>query len=98
MFRVFLLMILVGAGCGPIEYVTTVTFQASRAVAQAKQARAESLAPYEYTIAVESLHKSRELAGHARWQDALVFGKNALDYGRKAESLAEEKRVRPDEK
>jgi len=91
-------MSLVGAGCGPIEYVTTVTFQASKAVAQAKQARAETLAPYEYTIAVESLHKSRELAGHARWQDALVFGRSALDFGRKAETIAAEKRTRPDEK
>lgn len=85
---------LTATGCGPIEYVTTVTMQASRAVKQARHAQAERLAPYEYTIAVESLHEARVLAGHSRWQQSVAFGKTAIDYGHKAESLALDKSLR----
>ena len=86
------------SGCGPVEYVTIVTRQASRAVDDARRADADKLAPYEFTVAVESLHKSRELAGHSRWQDAVRFGQDALDQARKAAMLAEEKHARPEEK
>jgi hypothetical protein len=97
MFRVLFLTTLLGAACGPIEYITTVSLQASKVVEQAKDANAETLAPYEYTIAAESLHKARELAGHARWQQALSCGQTALEYGRKAASMAQAKQARPDE-
>jgi len=40
-------------GCGPIDYLYTVALNANRAVAQAKAAGAEQLAPYEYWSAVE---------------------------------------------
>lgn len=82
---------LVLAGCGPIEYLNTVTLQASRAVREAKQAQAERLAPYEYTIAVESLHKARELAGFSRYEQSIAFGKTAVEYGHKAVSVALER-------
>lgn len=96
MLRVLLVFAsLTALGCGPVEYVATVTMQASHAVAQAKRAQAERLAPYEYTIAVESLHEARELAGHSRWQQSVAFGKTAIEYGDKAESLALEKGLRP---
>jgi len=89
---------LVCAGCGPIEYVSQVTVQAQHVVNRARDARAEELAPYEYTVAVESLHKSRELAGQARWEDALRFGQDALKYGRDAETRARAVAARPEEK
>ncbi len=98
MFRVLVLTLLVSAGCGPVQYVTIVTFQAQKAVNTARHAQAEQLAPYEYTLAVENLHKARELAGHARWQDAIRFGKDALEQGNKAATLSEEKRGKPEEK
>ena len=95
MKRLFLVAAL--SGCGPIEYISTVTMQASRMVATARSAQAPELAPYEFTMAVEELHKSRELAGHARWQQAIKFGKAALDDARKAHQLAAEKAARPPE-
>jgi hypothetical protein len=99
MFRVLFLTLLVAAtGCGPIEYVTVVTLQASKAVDEAKRREAERYAPYEYTVAVESLYKARELAGHARWGDAIRFGKQALAQGEKASTMAEEKRARHEER
>jgi hypothetical protein len=86
------------SGCGPVQYVSQVTLQATRAVRNADEAHAAELAPYEYTIAVESLHKARELAGYARWQESLRFGNDAIKYGRDAELMAREKAIKAGEK
>ncbi|HZS37328.1 MAG TPA: hypothetical protein VFF06_10890 [Polyangia bacterium] len=85
------------AGCGPIEYLNTTTFQAAHAVAEAKKVHADELQPYEYTRAVEYLHKSRELAGFARWQEAIAFGKEAGEMGRLAHEKAAQKGSKPAE-
>jgi len=74
------------AGCGPIEYINQVTNKASSAVAAAKAADAEKYAPYEMTAAQEYLHKAREEAGYAEYQDA-------IEYGRKSEELANRARA-----
>jgi hypothetical protein len=86
-------LVLLG-GCGPIEYITTVTFEASKAVQEAKASRAPELAPYEYTAAVEYLHKAREVGGYARYHDAIEFGKKARDYGYQAVKLSRERGTR----
>jgi hypothetical protein len=88
-------LLLLAAGCGPVQYVSDVTLQATRAVRNAKEAQAAELAPYEYTFAVESLHKARALAGHARWQESLRFGADAIKYGHEAEQIARAKSLRP---
>jgi hypothetical protein len=85
------LVMLVAAGCGPIEYISTVTFDASKAVQAAKAARAPELAPYEYTAAVEYLHKAREVGGHARYEEAVEWGKRARDLGHEAVKLSRER-------
>ncbi len=85
------------AGCGPIEYVNTVTFQASRACAEAKKVHADELAPYEYTHGVEYLHKARELAGEARWKEAVDYGRHSGEFARKAHEIASEKGGKPRE-
>jgi hypothetical protein len=94
----FLLLLVALGGCGPIEYISRVTLQGQHAVNGAREAHAAELAPYEYTIAVESLHKARELAGHSRWQEAIRIGGDAIKYGKDAEVMAREKSARPDEK
>ncbi len=66
----------VGA-CGPVQYVAQVTQDASREVAAARSSQADKYAPYEMTMAEEYLHKARELAGYAKYQDAIRFGKKA---------------------
>ena len=73
-------------GCGPVEYINQVGNKAASAVSAAKLASAERYAPYEYTAAEEYLHKAREEAGHAEYQDA-------IEYGRKAEELANRARA-----
>lgn len=83
------------AGCGPIQYITYITLQASRQVETAKGLRAEKYAPYEYTAAVENLAKAKELAGHARFQDSVEFGKRSRDFAKKAQSVARERATKP---
>jgi hypothetical protein len=73
-------------GCGPVEYINQVGNRAASAVSAAKLAQSERYAPYEYTAAEEYLHKAREEAGHAEYEDA-------IEYGRKAEELANRARA-----
>jgi hypothetical protein len=73
-------------GCGPVEYINQVGNKAASAVSAAKLASADRYAPYEYTAAEEYLHKAREEAGHAEYEDA-------IEYGRKAEELANRARA-----
>src|SRR5450432_4281466 len=69
------------SGCGPIEYINQVGVKAAGAVSAAKLAQADRYAPYEYTAAEENLHKAREEAAYAEYEDA-------IEYGRKAEEMA----------
>lgn len=82
--------------CGPVTYLSRVTFGAAGEVAHARVSNAERMAPYEYTAATEYLRRSRELAGYARFHDANNFGQRALDLGRKATEVAQS-RERNDE-
>jgi hypothetical protein len=74
--------------CGPIEYISQVTLRADNELAAARAAGAEKYAPYEYTAAVEYLHKAREEEGYARHQVAIRFGKKAWQMARKAKKIA----------
>jgi hypothetical protein len=74
------------AGCGPVEYISQVGNKAASAVSAAKLAQAERYAPYEYTAAEEYLHKAREEGGYAQYEDA-------IDYGRRAEEMANRARA-----
>ncbi len=64
-------------GCGPATYVSVVTREASHTLAEAGVHGAAQRAPYEWTAALVYLDRARELAGYARWQDALVCGRRA---------------------
>ena len=78
-----LLLVSTLAGCGPAAYLS-VTRDASRALAEATAKGAVQVAPYELTAGLIYLDKARELAGYARWQDALVCGRRATVLGRGA--------------
>lgn len=73
--------------CGPVTYVSRVTFGATGEVAQARTGNAEKMAPYEYTIAAEYLAKSKELAGYARFHDANNFAKRSKDMAVKSRDV-----------
>jgi hypothetical protein len=83
--------------CGPVQYISTVTQGAAASVAAAKAANAETYAPYEYTAAVEYLHKAREEEGYADHQAAVRFGRLAQRHADKARQIAVENAGRPPE-
>src|SRR3954449_4999813 len=75
-------------GCGPVEYISQVGNKAASAVSSAKLAQADRYAPYEYTAAEEYLHKAREEAGYAEYQDAIEYGQKAEDLANRARAIA----------
>ena len=75
-------------GCGPVQYIATVTRDASAEIAAAKAANADKYAPYEWTAANEYLHKAREEEGYADHQAAVHFGHMAVDLAKQARQIA----------
>ena len=78
-------------GCGPIDYLNTVTRKATRALAEAKTADAERLSPYEYWSAVEYIHMAREKAAYADYEIAIAYGEKAEKMAKEARRIATEK-------
>jgi hypothetical protein len=74
--------------CGPVEYINQVSFKAASALAAAKEAQADRLAPYEYTAAESYLHKAREEASYAQYQDSIEYGRKAEEQAHKARAIA----------
>jgi hypothetical protein len=74
-----------------VEYLNQVSGKAAGAVAAAKLANAEQYAPYEYTAAVEYLHKAREEAGYAEYQVAIAYGRRSEELATRARAIASEK-------
>lgn len=81
------------SGCGPVEYVAQVGSRASNALAQARREKADQLAPYEYTAAGEYLKKAREEAGRSQFEAALDYGKRAEELADRARALSRERKA-----
>jgi hypothetical protein len=91
LYRPVLVCVLVATlsgGCGPIEYINQVGSKAASAVAAAKLAQADRYAPYEYTAAEEYLHKAREEAGYAEYEDAIEYGRKSEEMANRARAIA----------
>lgn len=71
------------SGCGPFGYLKKVAKDASKAVADAKNAEAEQYAPYEYWGAVSYLEQAKVLMAYSEYE-------RSFDYGVRAKQLAEE--------
>jgi hypothetical protein len=80
--------LLLSLGCGPIVYLRDISPRAAAALRQAKEDRAEQLAPYEYTKASLYYDKAREETGHAYYQNAVDWGRRSLDCSTRASALA----------
>jgi hypothetical protein len=74
--------------CGPVNYIAEVSLKASTAVDAARGAGADKYAPYEYTTAVEYLHKAKEEAGYADFEASVRFGKKSIEMAEKAKKIA----------
>jgi hypothetical protein len=86
--RAVALAVCLAWACGPVNYISQVSLKASNAVEAARAAQAERYAPYEYTSAVEYLHKAKEEAGYADHQAAVHFGQKAEEMAEKAKKVA----------
>ncbi len=82
-------------GCGPVEYINQVSFKAASALAAAKEAQADRLAPYEYTAAEAYLHKAREEAAYAQYQDSIEYGRKAEEQAHRARAIALTRMTQP---
>ncbi len=78
-------------GCGPFGYLGKVSRDATKAVADAKQAGAEQYAPYEYWGAVTYLEQAKILMAYSEYE-------RSFDYGTRAQQLAEEAKRKSDKR
>ena len=74
-------------GCGPFGYLKKVAKDATKAVADAKNAEAEKYAPYEYWGAVSYLEQAKVLMAYSEYE-------RSFDYGVRAKQLAEEAKTK----
>lgn len=78
--------------CGPVDYLHTVALKATTALARARAAGAERLAPYEYWSSVEYLQMARDTASYADYQLSSRYGEKAENMAKQAHSIAVKKR------
>jgi hypothetical protein len=67
------------AGCTAIKAEVNV-ISAEQAVTRAREANAPDLAPYEYTMAIRYLEKSKEEAGYASYKASEELARKAADW------------------
>lgn len=83
------LLSVAATGCGNAIYAVQVS-SASSSLEEARELRAEELAPFEYYMAVEHLQKARSEAAEADYGDAIVFAEVCEDYASKAVRISQE--------
>ncbi len=87
------LLVLLAAGCGPVR-ATSVISDAEAALAQARAADGERLAPYQTVSAQLYLAKAREQQGRAQYGAAEDLAKQSVRFAREAVERAGEQRSR----
>jgi hypothetical protein len=87
------LLALLAAGCGPVR-ATSVIGDAEAAIARARAADGERLAPYETVSAQLYLAKAREQQGRAQYGAAEDLAKQSMRFAREAVERAGEQRSR----
>jgi hypothetical protein len=85
--------VVVGVGattaCGNAIYAVQANTASSR-LEEARELRAEELAPFEYTMAAQHLEKARSEAAEADYGDAIVFAEVCEEYADKAIRISQE--------
>ena len=81
--RLVMLSVVFGSGCIAIKSTVHVT-QAEQALAKARDYNAREAAPYEYTMAVRYLEKSREEIGWADYRMSEDLAKRSVEWSDKA--------------
>lgn len=81
---------ILGTGCGPVIYASRVV-KAEHSVERARAVGAADYAPYEFFYAEAHLHKAREDAGEAAYQDAIRYARTARTFAERSIELARER-------
>ena len=79
------------SACGPVTYVSRVTFGSTGEIAEVKASKSDQMSPYEYTAAVEYHRRAKELAGYARFHDSNNFAKKARELAAAAKTVAQKR-------
>jgi hypothetical protein len=78
---------LVGTGCGPVQS-TSYLIDTENMLEAARVAQADKLAPYEWTAAQLYFSKSKEEVGYSDYEQAVDYGKKAVDFATRARDAA----------
>ena len=87
-------LLALATGCGPVG-TTSVINDAEAAVARARAADGERLAPYEIVSAELYLEKAREQQGRAQYAAAQELARQSLEFAQRAVARVGEQRPRP---
>lgn len=75
------------SGCGPIQS-TSYLIDTETMLEAARTAQADKLAPYEWTAANLYYAKSKEEVGYSDYEQAVDYGKKAVDFATRARDTA----------
>lgn len=75
------------AGCGPVQS-TSYLIDTETMLEAARTAQADKLAPYEWTSANLYYAKAKEEVGYSDYEQAVDYGKKAVDFATRARDTA----------
>ncbi len=75
------------AACGPVQS-TSYLIDTETMLEAARTAQADKLAPYEWTSANLYLAKSKEEVGYSDFEQAVDYGRKAVDFATRARDAA----------
>lgn len=75
------------SACGPVQS-TSYLIDAETMLEAARTAQADKLAPYEWTAANLYYAKSKEEVGYSDYEQAVDYGKKAVDFATRARDAA----------
>ncbi len=75
------------AACGPVQS-TAYLIDTETMLEAARTAQADKLAPYEWTAANLYFAKSKEEVGYSDFEQAVDYGKKAVEFATKARNVA----------
>ena len=78
---------LCASACGPVQS-TSYLMDTETMLSAARTAQADKLAPYEWTAANLYFSKSKEEVGYSDFEQAVDYGKKAVDFATRARDTA----------
>ena len=90
--RLFLLVLFLCQGCGPITASSKIS-DAREQIVKAAQLEAPKYAPFEYQGALLYLEKAREEEGYSYYQDSVTLAKKSFSLAVDAQRIAQQRKA-----